>query len=249
MNAIKYIADLLVVLALFSSALFAETQPNDFSEISVSEARIIASKVDGMGGAADAFIKAAMKAGRVEIMSICWEDNYLAALFGPMWESLPDDRFKDRMVSYYLRNSRVSWPDEGGNLLRTRSGIDGTVRRWIPPLRKYLPDLPMDYSVLATREKRLKLADEFDAAAGIPIETEPEAKRVWSPKGEMRPVGRTAPNEKVLRDTGQSTDVAIVTMREEGKTSVIGSVAVYSGVAIGILILATWLIRRGPAGK
>lgn len=161
----------------------SDTHGTDFSTVSVEDARAIARGVDGsgMGDNIAAFIEAAMKSGRSDIMGLCWEHSAISSYFSRVFLKMPDSYLKNQLFSIRLRSTRKEWPEE--SLMRFRSATVefGEVEFSVGILRKYIPDLPMDYSVMDSREKRLKLADAYDAATGIPIVVEPEAKRVWPP--------------------------------------------------------------------
>lgn len=163
----------------------------DFSAISVDDARILAGRAGNAenGAIADAFVQAAMRSGRLELMELCWENRDVSRLFWDEYRKMPEGHLKNQLFSSRLRNPRIPWPDDKPGEVSNGNGTQrmSLERYYIPIFRKFLPDLPMDYSEIGSREKRLKLADAFDKAVGIPIVVEPEARRVGpSPRGDKQ---------------------------------------------------------------
>lgn len=160
-----------------------EIEEKDFSTLSIDDGRVLAQRAGdtGIGTTANAFVKAAIKSERAEIIALCWENNYLSSIFHPVYAKIPDSHLKHQLFSKYLRSSRIHWPEQ--TTMRFFNGMeeDGLRDFFIPVLQKYIPALPMNYGVIDSREKRLMLADAFDKAVGIPIVVEPEARRIGLP--------------------------------------------------------------------
>lgn len=174
---IRYL--IMITIGHFSEMLLAAELP-DLTQISISEAREMASKPT-MGKSYRDFGKAALASGRYEIVDICWEYPYTGACIEKAMLKMPaESKERDALIIMMMRNPRIPWLDpdsplDGGVL------VSGAAENVIPLLRKYLPDLPMKYSVIDTREKRLAIAERYAKAAGIPIYDEGDAKRVWPP--------------------------------------------------------------------
>ena len=171
--------------------------------MSVAEAQT-AVRLANTGEKSQQFFEAAMKSGRFEIIEVCWEGTYTSQMLCDAMKNMPESPVKEQLVSKFLRNPRIAWPPESQIAPRGEWYRGSAVNFIIPLVRRHLPDAPMDYSVISTREKRLKLADAFDTAAGIPIEREPDAKRVWPPKPGDKPLLSTA--FPVLDDAGTARE-------------------------------------------
>ena len=117
-------------------------------------------------------------------------------------------------------------------------------------MQRYLPDTPADYSVISTREKRLKLADAFDAAAGIPIEKDPDAKRVWPPKPGDKPGVPSAPTQQDGTASKPNATVSVAAVDKVGEnTPLPGGWALWVGIATLLAAVAGWLLFRSNRKK
>ena len=192
------------------------------------------------------FFEAAMKSGRVEIIEVWWETAYTHGWLSEAVITMPDSPLKDRLVSRYLRNPRIAWPTESPVAMRMEMYRTGTIRFMIPLVRRYLPDTPMNFSVIATREKRLKLADAFDTAAGIPIEREPDAKRVWPPlKLGDSPIIANTPSHHDDKATQPNAAAPTATVAKASESWPLpGGWAPWTCIAVAIAGIAVWLARR-----
>ncbi len=234
---------------MFSESRFdlREIQQKDFAKISVEDARVIAFQASrsGIGINADAFVQAAIKSGRMELISLCWEDNYIASIFQDTFLRMPENHLRDRLFSMYFRSNKHHWPDENETLIYSGNQRFSMTHFYVPILRKYNPELALDYSILNSREKRLKLADAYDTAAGIPIVVEPEAKRVWPPPPGQHHPGSPPPSQS------QVTDRPVVATSTAGEgLSIRGGSFVWLGAGMAILAVAAgWMLARLRRGK
>lgn len=234
---------LLTASVVLSQTLFDKS----VSVMSVTEAREVARAAD-TGTTAQQFFEAAMKSGRLEIIEVCWQGVYTQNLLSKAMTEMPDSPMKDQLVSRYLRNPWIWWPSESLNVINLETPKSGEVQFIIPLVRHYLPDTLLDYSVISTREKRLKLADAFDVAAGIPIEKEPDAKRVWPPKPGDKPGIPSAPTQQ--DGTASKPNAIIPTSAKAGESlSLTGGCALWLGIAGGLIAAGGWLWLRARRKK
>jgi len=101
----------------------------------------------------------------------------------------------------------------------------------------------MEHSAIGSREKRLKLADAFDKAAGIPIVVEPKAKRVWPPKREDK---REPPSVAQGDSQAPQAPAAATITRGVGSTN---EMAWLAALAVAVLGLALFLFMRSRRGQ
>ena len=215
--------------------------------ISASEAREAVALAD-TGATSEQFFEAAMKSGRIEIIEACWEGTYTHNMLSKAVRDMDDSPLKDQLVSRYLRNPLIEWPSESETAIRGELYRSGTIQFIIPLVQRYLPTTPADYSVISTREKRLKLADAFDAAAGIPIEKEPEAKRVWPPKPGDKPGVPSAPTQQ--EGTASKPNALISAAAKSGESTPLpGGWALWAGIAAFLATAFGWLLLRSKRRK
>ncbi len=134
----------------------------------------------------------------------------------------------------------MDWPEESPSPFTSGNEELGNAEFVVPVLRKYIPDLPMNYSVMNSREKRQKLADVFDKAVGIPIVVEPEARRVWPPKSGEKPNMSAKPDEP--RDNGGKANAPAIAAAVPIPFG--GRLAIGAAVAAVLAGIAGWLALR-----
>lgn len=238
---------ILTVLTLLTASVVLSQPPSEKSVamMSVTEAKDAARLAD-TGATALQFLEAAMKSGRLEIIEVCWQGGYTHNLLSEAVTEMPDSPIKDQLVSRFLRNPEIWWPSDSPYLMKMDMLRTGKVRFIIPLVRRYLPDTPRNYSVISTREKRLELADAFDTAAGIPIEKEPDARRVWPPKPGDKTGVPAAPTQQhgTAFKPDPSAPAAAVSKATE-PAPLPGAWALWAGIAAILAAAAVWLLFRG----
>lgn len=223
----------------------SDIQETNFSTILVEDARVLADSAGntGIGAIAHEFVRAAMESGRVDLIELCWENRHVSALFFNEYQKMPDGYLKDQLFSSRLRNPRIPWPDDRPGETSSGNGTErmSLVEWYIPIFRKYIPDLPKNYSEIGSREKRLKLADVFDKAVGIPIVVEPEARRVWPPSQ-----SRQHEASSVVPASPTAAGASTVAPGSGGETvlSRNRSFVWFSVFAAALVGVAAWLILR-----
>ena len=212
--------------------------------MSVAEARA-AARLINTGMLARQFVDSALGSGKPEIIEVCWQEAATDLMLRDAMTKMPDSALKDQLVSRFLRKP-VGWPSDSplewkGDLMRA-----GRVRFIIPLVQGHLPDTPMDFSVIATREKRLNLADAFDTAAGIPIEREPDAKRIWPPlKLGDTPIIASTPFQRDDKTTQPNAAAPTAPVAKAGESWPLrGGWAPWACIAVAIAGIAVWLGRR-----
>lgn len=239
MSTLRY----LVIWSLFQfyGWLYAGQLP-DLTQVSIAEAQKLATKaVTGLS--AEDFGKAALASGRYEMVDLCWEYPYISLFINEAMRKMPvESKERDALIVMMMQNPRMPWPnpnsfDGGGDYGARAIDSAGYV---IPLLRKYLPDLPIKYSVINTREKRLAIAEQYAKAAGLPIEETVEARRVWPPNR----VG-TATTQKAAGNAFKSGSSSSSAASGEPDESPFlpGGWALWASIAAA-LAAAGWLLRR-----
>jgi hypothetical protein len=236
----------LMVMTWLNGSVLLSQMPSEKTGalLSVHEARQAVRAAD-TGTKALQIFDALMKSNRVEIIEVCWQGVYTANLLSKAVTKMPDSPMKDQLVSRYLRNPELWWPSGSEVVANMEIAKAGEVRFIIPLVQRYLPDTLADYSVISTREKRLKLADAFDAAAGIPIEREPDAKRVWPPKPGDKPGVPSVPTQQGGIASKPDPSVPVAAISKAGEPSPLpGGWALWGGIAAVLAAAAGWLWLR-----
>lgn len=223
-----------------------------FSSISVEDARSVASGLLTGQTILD-FCEAAINSGRRELVDICWEFPATSGmLFTEIIPKLPGSQ-QDELIVMMLQNERKHWvPDASQDIYSMdspafRRKIAAEV--WIPVFRKYLPELPMDYSVMDTREKRLLIASKYAKIAGIPFDEPIEARRVWPPKRQQRMTQTDLQSSQGGRNTEPNSGFRIDAMQRQKASSLTRTGVIFIGVAIGFVVIAIWIYLRRNKGK
>ena len=244
------ISCLLAVAASLSAMLAwgADT----FAALTESEARKLASEL--FGEKAHEFCEAAMASGRYDLVDICWEYPDTRAYISEIMRDLPvESKEKDALIVMMLRNPANLWSDPdsfdmvGGdeNLNAKRSA-----EALIPLLRKYLPDLPMRYSVMNTKEKRLALSVQFAKAAGIRISDPSDARRVWPPERPNKPDGNATSKQQPGSINKPNGSNPVATMPKTGEPSAFSDGWAWSAGIVAVLAgIVGWIAVRSRSGK
>ena len=202
------------------------------------------------GKQAKRFVDAAIESGRPEIIELGWESSSTSDFLRDAVFKMPDSRLKDELASRYLRRPQDAWPTEQMRFFNGQGMTMGVSEFIIPLVRRHLPDTPLDFSVISTSEKRTKLADAFDAAAGIPIVKEPEAKRVWPPHVGGKQDGKPTPPNGGGPAPSANGSAPIVAMSNARQPSYfLGSRPLWAGIAAVVAAAAGWLFLRSKGKK
>lgn len=233
----------ILCVALVSSS----TDGKDMSQMSAADAYEELSK---RGAAAEdrEFVLEAIKHKRLDILAVCVDHPMGGArrYFGEELEKMPDSEFKNHMLLIILKS-----PLTNARLRPTAFKSDDRAgeyfAKWfIPMLNKTLPDVPVDYEVISTMEKRRVLARRMEAALGIESENTEIARRVWPAKLS----GGRAPSHGTPQEDGAgalpTNDAAPVTaVGSAGERMALpGGSRLWVGIAALITAAAGWFFFR-----
>jgi hypothetical protein len=236
----------MLCVALVSSA----ADGRDMSQMSAADAY---EELSNLGAAAEdrEFVLEAIKHKRLDILAVCLDHPKGGAgrYFGEELEKMPDSEFKNHMLLIILKS-----PLTNARLRPTpfksddRAG-DYFAKWFIPMLNKTLPDVPVDYEVISTMEKRRVLAGRMEAALGIESENPENARRVWPPKPSGgRAPSRGTPQEDAagaLRPNEPAPVTAVGTA--VGSAPLSGGLRLWAGIAAIITAAAGWFFVRSKS--
>ena len=158
MKTSTLIVTTLVCLHATTFPLYADL---DFSSMPIAEVRKIISAATYSGSGHEA-ADAALKSRRTEVILACFESFEVRSLLSQKVWSMEDCYLKGQMLGIQLRHGR-GWED--GSLLQKMNQQAVQAQFFLPMVRQYLPDTPIDYEVISSPERRIALADKLEAAA------------------------------------------------------------------------------------
>lgn len=125
---------------------------------------------------AASFTSAAFKSRRIDVLKLCWETPGTSYYFIPALQNLPESPFKQDMLVMLLKSSSGQWLNgpNGGFAITIQNAL---AKDFLPMIRKHLPDTPIDFEVIATPERRLKLAQELETVVQRIRSREAESER------------------------------------------------------------------------
>lgn len=173
MSTIKGIICRVAANVLFVTASLAFCQQLrgdiDVGKSSLEEIhQALKNKVPGYDAAS--FTSAAFKSRRIDILKLCWETPGTSYYFMPALQSLPDSPYKQDVLVMLLKSPSGQWMN-GPSMGLSTTITSALAKDFLPMVQKYLPDTPVDFQVIATPERRLKLAEELEVAMrkdGVP---------------------------------------------------------------------------------
>jgi hypothetical protein len=203
-------------------------------------------ELSNLGGAAGnrEFVLEAIRHKRLDILAVCLDHPMGGArrYFGEELEKMPDAEFKNHMLLIILKSPLTNQRLRPTPFKSDDRAGDYFAKWFIPMLNKTLPDVPVDYEVISTMEKRRVLARRMEAALGIESENPEIARRVWPPK----PSGARAPS----RGTPQEDAVGALRPNDAAPVTAVGTAVettplpggswLWAGIAAIITAAAGW---------
>lgn len=254
----KAIPILIAVLVSYGFVAGQELQSRvfggkDISVISVEEAKKEASR-DGFGESD--FVAAAFNVKRLELLKLCFEESAMQPYYMQIFPKLPDDSFKHKLLYMKLMSTSTNiwsqWGAESDNGQNTTGRREEHANWFISMLHPVLPDLTVAPYVIATREKRVALAERYAKAAGLTVEGLPvddvveNARRVWPP----RPEGGATPLKGEGLAPKSNPDVPVILAGNPQDASVLpGGWALWASIASVATAAAGWLLLRSKRKK
>ena len=153
---------ILIVLFVGIFIISSHGQNSDFDRISLEEFR------EGITGTSDGslqrtMIRKALATGRKDLIHACWNSGGTVEYTRDEILALPDGVPKDAILLMLLRTYPRMWPDP--QRVRFGGGLAEYMREpYFSLIRKYLPDVTPDESLIATPALRLAFADRLEAA-------------------------------------------------------------------------------------
>jgi hypothetical protein len=235
---------ILTTLVAISSLVYGR----DVAEMTLPEAGARLEQVYNAAAPARDFVRAAIVAKRLDILELCWEKIPFGVIEGRFLdelEKLTDSDFKNRMLLIVLKGSstNVRYEDDGmRDHWRARQAFASA---FLPMIRRTLPDVPLDYESISTREKRLVMARKMEKALGIESENPENAKRVWPPKpGDGSGVPSTFPPQDGTANKPNGS-APLASMDKAGESTPLrGGWALWTGIAVILAAAAGWLWFR-----
>ena len=154
--------------------LFADEALPDVSQISVEDARNELTAWDQIQ--LQKFCEAAMKSERKDLIELCMATPNAAGHISRAMLKMPDSAFRRELILLLLRAPLRRWPV---NPLDIRVDMErrGAVDSITEYVGAYLPDTPITWEVIGSPERRLQLADAFEAAVARVHAENPTAAR------------------------------------------------------------------------
>ena len=154
--------------------LFADEPLPDVSQISLEDARRELADMDTIQRRD--FCEAAFKAERIDLLDLCMVTPSGAGYIHYYMSKMPDSPFRRELILWWLRTPLRRWPD---NPLDIRVDMErrGAVDSITEYVGAYLPDTPITWEVIGSPERRLQLADAFEAAVARVHAENPGAAR------------------------------------------------------------------------
>lgn len=155
-----------IIIALFVSMWVSgfsqEVPPISFDTIKLEDAQRIINSIHGQKGLID-FAAAAVRTRRLDLIELCFRNQYTAGWVRNEIANLPDSAFKDEMTLMMLKTDSPLWPPEW-----LYPGLRSPNRVILEPFAsvaaRHLPNISFDGSLLINRGARLQLAEEIETA-------------------------------------------------------------------------------------
>lgn len=110
------------------------------------------------------FAELALRSHRLDLVALCFRNQYTRAYIYDGIKSLVDDSFRDQIVLLVLKDDAGFWPSEHPFSLNRIPVTDATLKPIESVISKYLPNVPIDAKLITTYAARTKLATDIEEA-------------------------------------------------------------------------------------
>ena len=217
----------------------------NFESASLEKAESMINSAEGQQPLDD-FAATALQSRRIDLITLCFENQYTMLKIFERIKELPDSSYKDRLVLMMIGSNSPFWPSNKPWIL---SQVPGQVMEepFISVIKKYLPALPIEESLIDSHAARQKLAVELkDAIAKAGGRGRIEENKAPSPELPAN----TTPVEHAMKVSGTPNSSAAPSTRQlpqspsvfsERRAPVLLWVAGIAALAAGVLIV--WKLR------
>lgn len=160
MNKLRFMA----LMMLTCSCLTAQQQPAaiDLASLSVNDAEYLANHTAD-GQIHLNLVAAAISSRRMDLIKLCFENQYTRAwLLEPVIQ-IKDEKFQDEIVLMMLKSKSPFWPNDNPFVAGGIYSGSSLREPFTSTIRRNLPDLVLSNDLISTYENRLKLAGDVTA--------------------------------------------------------------------------------------
>jgi len=165
-----------VILVWFNAQHASLNAAMDFSSMPIEKVREMI-KVALPGDSSDEVVNASLESRRFDVILACYDSVPVSSLLSQKVLFMEDCYLKGQLLVMELLHGK-SWDD--GHPLRANNRQIAQAQLFLPMVRLYLADTPIDYAVISSPERRKALAEKLEAAVKKKwsiIEGDPESEQ------------------------------------------------------------------------
>jgi len=153
----------LILLVVFPVWTLAARQPagiSDLAKLPVEQAEHLLNNSEGSQIHFD-MVSAALSSRRMDLIQMCFENQYTQVILSNAVAELQDNDFQDRIVLMMLKSESAFWPDDNPFSGRSISSSNFFGKIFVATIKRNLPDLVPNEDLIESSAARLKLAGDL----------------------------------------------------------------------------------------
>lgn len=173
---------LVIILAFANQVLYGDGKSPSYETMNLEDAKRLLNTSEGYKPLQE-LVAAAFHAERMDLLQLCFENQLTCFAIRDGVKALPDSVYKDKLVLMMLKEASPYWPVDDPLFRWSSPELGGLMKEpFISVLKKNLPTIPLDESLLDNRAARLQLARKLeDAITTRAPKSAPEARELATP--------------------------------------------------------------------